>query len=377
MLFRRLSGSWPSVSTPRSHAFGLLLVAWDGTSLDLADSPANAEAFGRPSNKKRESGYPQSRVVILMTCGSRRIIDAVFGTYRSNERALAERLLPTLKAGMLLLADRRYAAYRLWRAAQATPAVVTGASAGLGTAYAQRLADRGYHLILVARNTARLETLASDIRSRTGRAVDVVTADLTDAAQIAVVEERLRTDESIEVLINNAGGALLTPLTGSDAAAYEALINLNVTSLTRLTIAVLPGLTARGRGTVVNISSAMALNIMPVSAVYSGTKSYVLTFTQALQQELAESPVTVQAVLPGAVRTDLWDGSGVDLATFPDEIVMNVDDAVDAALAGLDAGEPVTILSLPDISDWESFEKARQTLVPNLSLRIPADRYRG
>jgi short-subunit dehydrogenase len=256
-------------------------------------------------------------------------------------------------------------------------AVVTGASAGLGTAYAQRLAERGYDLILVARNTARLETLAADIRSRTGRAVDVVTADLTDAAQISVVEERLRTDESIEVLVNNAGGALLTPLAGSDAPAYEALISLNVTALTRLTIAVLPGLTARGHGTVVNISSAMALNILPVSAVYSGTKSYVLTFTQALQQELAESPVRVQAVLPGAVRTDLWDGSGVDLATFPDEIVMNVDDAVDAALAGLDAGEPVTILSLPDISDWEALEKARQALVPNLSLRVPAARYRG
>jgi short-subunit dehydrogenase len=256
-------------------------------------------------------------------------------------------------------------------------AVVTGASAGLGTAYAQRLADRGYDLILVARNAARLETLASDIRSRTGRAVDVVSADLTDAAQIAVVEERLRSDESIEVLINNAGGALLTPLAGSDAAAYEALINLNVTALTRLTIAVLPGLTARGHGTVVNISSAMALNILPFSAVYSGTKSYVLTFTQALQQELAESPVTVQAVLPGAVRTDLWDGSGVDLKALPDESIMSVDDAVDAALAGLDAGEPVTILSLPEVSDWESFEKARQALVPNLSRRVPADRYRG
>lgn len=150
-----------------------------------------------------------------------------------------------------------------------------------------------------------------------------------------------------------------------------------MTSLTRLTTAVLPGLTARGRGTVVNISSALALNILPVSAVYSGTKSYVLTFTQALQQELAESPVVVQAVLPGAVRTEFWDGSGADLGAFPDEWIMSADDAVDAALAGLDAGEPVTIPSLPQISDWESFEKARQTLVPNLSQRVPADRYRG
>ncbi|WP_328436056.1 SDR family NAD(P)-dependent oxidoreductase [Streptomyces sp. NBC_00425] len=263
------------------------------------------------------------------------------------------------------------------RTTQNKTAVVTGASAGLGATYAQRLADRGYDLILVARNAARLETLASDIRSRTGRAVDVISADLTDAAQISVVEERLRTDESIEVLINNAGGGLFTPLTTSDAAASEALINLNVTSLTRLTTAVLPGLTARGRGTVVNVSSALALNILPVSAVYSGTKSYVLTFTQALQQELAESPVVVQAVLPGAVRTEFWDGSGADLGAFPDEWIMSAGDVVDAALAGLDAGEPVTIPSLPQISDWESFEKARQALVPNLSLKIPADRYRG
>ncbi|MEU0265120.1 SDR family oxidoreductase [Nocardioides sp. NPDC006303] len=256
-------------------------------------------------------------------------------------------------------------------------ALVTGASTGLGAAYANRLARRGYDLVLVARNAARLEALASDIRAHTGRTVDVIAADLTDADQISVVEERLRTDESIEVLINNAGGSLFTPLATSDAAASEALINLNVTSLTRLTTAILPGLTARGRGTVVNISSALALNVLPVSAVYSGTKAYVLTFTQALQQELAESPVTVQAVLPGAVRTEFWDGSGLDLAAFPDEWVMSADDAVDAALAGLDAGEPVTIPSLPEIGDWESFEKARQTLIPSLSLQVPADRYRA
>lgn len=122
LLFRRLSGSWPSLRTPGSHAFGLLLVAWDGTNLDLADSPGNAEAFGRPSCKKGEAGYPQSRAVVLITCGSRRIIDAVFGTYRSGERALAEQLLPALKVGMLLLADRGYPGYRLWCAAQATGA---------------------------------------------------------------------------------------------------------------------------------------------------------------------------------------------------------------------------------------------------------------
>lgn len=256
-------------------------------------------------------------------------------------------------------------------------ALVTGASTGLGAVYAHRLADRGYDLVVVARNTARLEALASDIRARTGRTVEILTADFADAAQIAVVEARLGTDKSIDILINNAGGSLFTPLTTSDAAASEALINLNVTSLTRLTTAVLPGMTARGHGTVVNISSALALNILPVSAVYSGTKSYVLTFTQALQQELADSPVVVQAVLPGAVRTEFWDGSGLELAAFPDEWIMSADDAVDAALAGLDAGEPVTIPSLPQIRDWETFEEARRALIPNLSLQVQADRYRG
>ncbi|RZL67035.1 MAG: SDR family oxidoreductase [Rhodococcus sp. (in: high G+C Gram-positive bacteria)] len=259
---------------------------------------------------------------------------------------------------------------------QKKTAVVTGASAGLGVAYAQRLADRGFDLVLVARNTERLDELASNIRSRTGRAVDVLTVDLTDTAQLSTVEERLRTDDTVEVLINNAGAGLFTPLTASDAAASEALISLNVTALTRLTTAVLPGLTTRGHGTVVNISSALALNILPVSAVYSGTKSYVLTFTQALQQELSRSAVVVQAVLPGAVRTEFWDDSGADLASFPDESIMTADDVVDAALAGLDAGEAVTIPSLPNITDWESYETARQVLGAQVSHRVPADRYR-
>ncbi|MER8073827.1 IS4 family transposase [Streptomyces sp. NPDC094034] len=122
LLFRRLSGTSVCRSTPWSHAFGLLLVAWDGTNMDLADSPANAEAFGRPSCWKGEAGNPQTRLTALIACGSRRIIDAAFGTYRTGERALAERMLPALGPGILLLADRGFFSYRLWRAAQATQA---------------------------------------------------------------------------------------------------------------------------------------------------------------------------------------------------------------------------------------------------------------
>jgi hypothetical protein len=122
LLFRRLSGVWPCVPRPWSHAFGLLLVAWDGTNMDLADSAANAEAFGRPSCGKGPAGYPQVRMVVLMTCGSRRIIDAIWGTYRASERALAECLLPVLAKGMLLLADRGFPSYQLWCATVATGA---------------------------------------------------------------------------------------------------------------------------------------------------------------------------------------------------------------------------------------------------------------
>jgi short-subunit dehydrogenase len=256
-------------------------------------------------------------------------------------------------------------------------AVVTGASTGLGAVYADRLARRGYDLLLVARDKARLDALAAQVAASTGRKAEVLAADLTDSAQLASVEERLRTDESITLLVNNAGGSLFAPLTGADPDALERLVSFNVTSLTRLTVAALDGFARRHSGTIVNLSSALALNVLPVSAAYSGTKSYVLAFTQALLQEVAEAGIRVQGVFPGAVRTEFWDGSGIEVTAFPDEWVMTAEDAVDAALAGLDAGESMTFLSLPDNADWEAFEAARQALIPNLSRSAPADRYRG
>ncbi|MBE1491151.1 SDR family NAD(P)-dependent oxidoreductase [Plantactinospora soyae] len=256
-------------------------------------------------------------------------------------------------------------------------AVITGASTGLGAVYADRLARRGHDLLLVARNKSRLDTVAAKIAENTGRTVEVLAADLADPTQLATVETRLRTDESISLLVNNAGGTVFGPLSQADPSQMEDLITLNVTSLTRLTTAVLAGFTRRGSGTIINLSSALALNVLPVSAVYSGTKSYVVAFTQALQQELAESEIRVQAVFPGAVRTEFWDGSGIEVSAFPEEWVMSADDAVDAALAGLDAGEPMTLLSLPDITDWDTFDAARQAMIPNLSRSVPADRYQS
>lgn len=183
-------------------------------------------------------------------------------------------------------------------------AVVTGASSGIGAAYAERMAERGYNLILVARRRNRLEEIASKIQAKTKRAVEIVTADLGDPADLLRIEALLTEREDIDVLINNAGLGALGPTSKVAAAALENLIKINVLALTRLTHAVLPGFLRRNSGTIINIASIIAVMPTPSGAGYSGTKGYVLNFTRSLQMELAKTNVTVQAVLPGPVRTE-------------------------------------------------------------------------
>jgi hypothetical protein len=254
-------------------------------------------------------------------------------------------------------------------------ALITGASTGIGALYAQRLAHRGYDLLLVARNRERLDVLARRITEATHRAVEVLAADLNDAASLAGVEARLRSDSSITLLVNNAGVAAATPLLNSDVEQMQAMIGLNITALTRLTYAAVPGFVARGRGAIINISSVVGLVPEMLNGVYGATKAFVLAFSQSLRHELAGKGVVVQAVLPGVTRTPLWALAGVDIAALPQDIVMNADDLVDAALAGFDLGEFVTVPSLPDIADLNAYEAARQALRPNLSRATPARRY--
>jgi uncharacterized protein len=254
-------------------------------------------------------------------------------------------------------------------------ALITGASTGIGALYAQRLAQRGYDLLLVARNRERLDAVARRITEATHRAVEVLAADLNDATSLAGVEARLRSDSSITLLVNNAGIGAATPLLNSDVEQMQAMIGLNITALTRLTYAAVPGLVARGRGAIINISSVVGLVPEMLNGVYGATKAFVLAFSQSLRHELAGKGVVVQAVLPGVTRTPLWALAGVDIATLPQDIVMNADDLVDAALAGFDLGEFVTVPSLPDIADLNAYEAARQALRPNLSRAKPAGRY--
>ncbi|ACA17947.1 short-chain dehydrogenase/reductase SDR [Methylobacterium sp. 4-46] len=255
-------------------------------------------------------------------------------------------------------------------------ALVTGASSGIGAIYADRLAARGHDLVLVARNRAKLADLAAGLADRTGRSVEVVAADLGDRTDLRAVERLAASDASLTMLVNNAGIGATAPLLASDVDAMERLIDLDVTALMRLTYAAAPAFAARGRGTIVNIASSVAIGPEVLNGVYGGAKAFVLAFSQSLHHELAGKGLRVQAVLPGATATAFWGLAGVPVEHLPGEIVMRAADLVDAALAGLDAGEVVTIPSLPDAAQWQAYEAARQALLPNLSRAEPAARYR-
>jgi hypothetical protein len=254
-------------------------------------------------------------------------------------------------------------------------ALITGASTGIGAVYADRLAKRGYDLILVARSQDKLNQVARQVQAATGRKVEALQADLTHAADVKRVADRLATDTSITALVNNAGVAAAGKLLESDPDYLEQMIQLNVTALTRLALAAAPGFVARANGLIINIGSIVALAPELLNGTYSGTKAYVQNFSTSLKNELVGKGVTVQVVLPGATATPLWDKAGVPVHSLPAEIVMNVEDMVDASLAGLDQGEFATIPSLPNSADFEIYEKARLALAPNLSHRDPAARY--
>jgi len=254
-------------------------------------------------------------------------------------------------------------------------ALITGASSGMGAVYADRLARRGYDLIIVARNRGKLDQLATRLTNETKRSVEVLPADLNDKGDLARVTATLKNDASITLLVNNAGIGTFAPLLNSDVNKMEEMISLNVSALTRLTYAAVPGFVARGTGTIINISSIVAISPEMLNGVYGGSKAYVLAFSHSLQHELAPKGIRVQAVLPGVTATDFWDAGGLPVHNLPSEWVMTTENLVDAALSGLDQGELVTIPALPDKAEWDRFEAARRDMSTRLSRTNPAARY--
>jgi short-subunit dehydrogenase len=260
-------------------------------------------------------------------------------------------------------------------AAHPPAALITGASTGIGATYADRLARRGYDLVLVARDRARLNDVAGQLRADTRRRIDVVQADLTSAADLRRVERRLAEDDRIELLINNAGAALHGGFAGADLDQQENLIQLNIVAMTRLTGAVIPRFLARGSGSIVNLGSIVALAPEVPFGIYGPTKAYALSFSQSLHAELGPRGIYVQAVMPGATRTEIWQRSGRDVNAL--KAVMEVGEMVDAALVGFDRKEPVTFPALQDEAVWEAFVTARQAMLPNLQKADAAARYRS
>ncbi|ACX88135.1 SDR family NAD(P)-dependent oxidoreductase [Pectobacterium parmentieri] len=254
-----------------------------------------------------------------------------------------------------------------------TTALITGASSGIGAEYARRLAARGHSLVLVARATERLESLATELRSAHAVGIEVITADLTDNTQLEQVVQRLQDGSFIDILVNNAGASLAGGFAEAESAKMQNLLQLNVAAPTLLASAAVKEMVKEGRGAIINIASVLALLPEYSQGIYAATKSYVLTLSQSLATELNAKNIYIQAVLPAATRTEIYERIGTDISNVPD--VMEVEELVNAALIGFDRQELVTIPPVPDIKEWNSFEHARMLLAQGFSNSYAAARY--
>lgn len=254
-------------------------------------------------------------------------------------------------------------------------AVITGASSGIGAAFVKRLAHRGYDLLLVARRGDRLATLAAQLRSESGVAVETLVADLARAEDLARLEARIA-ELPVTFLVNNAGVGALGPTSTVPADAQESLIRINVVALTRLSLAAIARFRAAGRGTLINIASVMALMPSAGGGAYSGSKAYVLNFTRSLRLELAGTGIGVHAVLPGPVRTEFFSSQGLSDSVFPDTSYVSPDALADAALAGAALGDEVITPTLASAEHWRDLETARGAYMRNVMSGEIAARYR-
>jgi len=252
--------------------------------------------------------------------------------------------------------------------------LVTGASSGIGAVYAERFAQRGHNLVLVARDSSRLEAIATRLRATYQVAIDVLQADLTQQTDLAAVEARLRDDARIGILVNNAGMAQSGGFVQQSSQGIEQLIALNTTAPTRLAAAIAPRLVQAGAGAIVNTGSVVGFAPEFGMTIYGATKAFVLFLSQGLSLELSPKGVYVQAVLPAATRTEIWERAGIDVNTLTE--VMDVGELVDAALVGFDRRELVTIPPLHVAERWPSLDGARQELLSDIRQVHAAERYR-
>ena len=259
-------------------------------------------------------------------------------------------------------------------------ALITGASSGIGAAYAERLALAGYDLILVARRRERLEALAEKLRT-TGAEAEALPADLTDPDVLHQLELRVARDDRLTLLVNNAGFGGYRRFVEVEPRVIDELISIHVRTIARLTRAALPSMTRRGTGAIVNVASILALSgqlppdPLPYRAVYAGAKAFILAFTEALSGELGDSGVQVQACLPGLVDTEYHALVGRDPSKMPP--MMQPADVVAASLAALEEREVVCLPGLEDAALFKRLVDVRREAMASAGKPTLAGRYRS
>ncbi|WP_225946288.1 SDR family NAD(P)-dependent oxidoreductase [Plantactinospora soyae] len=226
--------------------------------------------------------------------------------------------------------------------------MITGATAGIGAAFARRLAEEGYHLVLVARDDQRLAETAAELTTRYGVAVGILPADLATDEGCATVERRLAdTSEPIDVLVNNAGISLNRSFVRSTVEDESRLLRLNVHAVLRLTLAALPGMTERRSGAVINVSSVAGFGPVMPGSTYSASKAWVTNFSESVAQSVRPAGVRVMALCPGYTRTEFHDRAGINTAKTPEWMWLRADDVVRDALRDLDRDRMVSV------PDWK------------------------
>ena len=255
-------------------------------------------------------------------------------------------------------------------------ALITGASSGIGLSYARRLARAGSDLVLVARREDRLNDIAGELRDAHGVEVEVLAADLGEAADVARVADRLGAGPAVDLLVNNAGYAARGPVADLDDAALAAMLAVNVVALAQLSHAALRRMRDAGGGTIINVASGTAFLQMPGNAGYGSSKSLVVAFTRTMQVEAKGTGVRVQLLVPGVIATDFHEVAGTSIDRFPPDRVMQVDDLVRASLRAIAMEELICIPSLPDVRDWDAYVAAERALAANVSRDTIAARYR-
>lgn len=222
-------------------------------------------------------------------------------------------------------------------------ALITGATAGIGAAFARRLASDGWDLALVARDATRLADTAAELTARHGRQVETIPADLSTDDGCAAVERRLAEGSPVELLVNNAGISLNTPFLRSSAEDEARLLRLNVHAVMRLTLAALRPMTERRRGAVINVSSVAGFGAVMPGSTYSASKAWVTNFSESVGQSARPFGVRVMALCPGYTRTEFHDRAGINMSKTPEWMWLRAEDVVDEALRDLRKGKLVSV----------------------------------